>query len=259
MTTQTLDRAVALLKLLAATPAGMRLVDLQEATGLTKPTAHRILDTLCHHQLAAREPEGRRYTLGPEIAVLAVSTGTTRVDLVDLARDHMIEVAQRTGDTSFLMVRSGYDSVCLDRQTGAYPVKAFTVDVGSRRPLGIGAGGVLLLAELDEAARESAYRRVQDYLKPSARVTTAQIRSAVDLARRRGHAQSHGLVVESVEGIAVPLRHPDGSMVGTLSVAAIRERLGAQRLQQVLSILQTHAKSVEQRLAQRLRKMKSTY
>ncbi|WP_051236732.1 IclR family transcriptional regulator [Ottowia thiooxydans] len=259
MTTQTLDRAIALLRLLAASPEGTRLVDLQAATGLTKPTVHRILDTLCHHDLAARDPASRRYALGPEISLLAASVATSRIDLVELAREHMLEVAHRTGDTSFLMARSGFDTVCLDRQTGSYPVKAFTVDVGSRRPLGLGAGGIILLGTLDDTMREAAYQRVHEYLKPLHRVTVAQVRAAVEQAQRKGYALSNGFVVESVGGVAVPIMGPDGKVVASMSVAAIKERVGPRRLPQVLSILQSHAKSIEQRLAERIKKKSSTY
>jgi DNA-binding IclR family transcriptional regulator len=169
----------------------------------------------------------------------------------------MIEVAHRTGDTSFLMVRSGFDSVCLDRQTGSYPVKAFTVDVGTRRPLGLGAGGLLLLGTLDESMRETAYLRLAEHLKPLKRITVSQIRAAVELAQRKGFAQSNGLVLESVGGVAVPVKGPDGKVVASLSVAAIKERVGPRRLPQVLSALQSCATSVEQRLAERLRRQGS--
>lgn len=248
-TTQTLDRAIDLLRRLAS-GEGQRLVDLQRQTGLTKPTVHRILDTLCHHGLASKHPSTKRYTLGPEIALLAASPAcATTLDLRSLCEDHMVEVAQRSGDTSFLTVRSGYDGVCIDRQSGSYPVKAFTVDVGTRRPLGVGAGGVMLLACLDAAEREQAYGAIAQSLGQDAgRRKMAAIRRAVAEAVQAGHACSDGLVLASVRGLAVPIRDPQGKVVAALSLAAIKERMARPRIPQLLTILRTHAAAIEQRL-----------
>lgn len=247
MTTQTLDRAIGLLRLLAASPQGARLVDLQRQSGLTKPTVHRILETLAHHELVAKDAGTRRYRLGHEIGLLAASLSPA-VDLRDLCHDHMVEVAQRTGDTSFLTVRSGYDAVCIGRQFGSYPVKAFTVDVGTRRPLGVGAGGIMLLAALDAVEQAIAFEAIGRALPSDARITVPAIRAAVAEAERLGHAYSDGFVMSGVRALAVPIRNPRGKVVAALSLAAIKERVSRQRAPQLLSILQANAALIERRI-----------
>ena len=42
-------------------------------------------------------------------------------------------------------------SICSARALGDYPIKALTLDVGIRRPLGVGAGGLAILCALPEA------------------------------------------------------------------------------------------------------------
>src|SRR5690606_31297222 len=75
----------------------------------------------------------------------------TRFDIAELARPALIRLARETGDTVFLSVREGLDAICLERQVGSYPIKTLTLDVGDRRPLGVGAGSLALLAFLPEA------------------------------------------------------------------------------------------------------------
>lgn len=248
MSTQTLDRAIGLLRLLAAGPQGSRLVDLQQQTGLTKPTIHRILETLCAQELAVKDPKTRRYAIGPELGLLAAAAAPPAYDLREICKDHMVEVAQRTGDTSFLTIRLGYDAICIDRQSGSYPVKAFTVDVGTRRPLGVGAGGVALLASLDDAERADVYAAISDALAAHPGVTLKSIARAVDEAREAGYAYSDGFVLSGVRGLAVPIRNAQGKAVAAISLAAIRERITRRRMPQLLSILQTHAASIGQRI-----------
>jgi DNA-binding IclR family transcriptional regulator len=53
------------------------------------------------------------------------------------------------------MVRSGNDIVFVAREIGPYPIKALTGEIGVRRPLGVGAVGVILLASLSAEEAEA--------------------------------------------------------------------------------------------------------
>lgn len=246
---QSIGRAVEILRLVASSTDGKRLVDLQRETGLTKPTVHRILNALRGHGFIDQHEDSKRYTLGQEISMLGWSAGHQAYDLRDICADNMVEVAQRTGDTSFLSVRSGYDVVCLDRQSGSYPVKAFTIDVGNRRPIGVGAGGVVLLASLSEEERKDAYVAVKGRLDQFPAIDLKAIRHAVDRALDCGYALSNGFVLAEVRGIGVPIRNIEGRTVAALSLAAIKDRITPERLPELLTVLKAGASQIEQRLA----------
>ena len=62
----------------------------------------------------------------------------------------MARIAEATGDTVFLTQRSGLDAVCVDRQEGTFPIKTFTLEIGMRRPLGVGTGSLAILSALSE-------------------------------------------------------------------------------------------------------------
>ena len=62
------------------------------------------------------------------------------------------------GDTIFLLVRSGFDAVCLDRCEGPFPIRSFTGDIGGRVALGVGQGALAILAFCREAEREEVIR-----------------------------------------------------------------------------------------------------
>ncbi len=249
MTTQTLDRAIGLLHLLAASgTAGLRLVDLQQQSGLTKPTVHRILDTLRGHGFVEQVTDTRRYRLGNELAVLGWSAARDVHDLRDLCEEEMASLAHRSGDTSFLTIRSGSEAICIDRQSGSYPVKAFTVDVGTRRPLGVGAGGIALLAALDEARAERFVAEAESRLAAWPNVSVRLLRRAVKDARERGYAFSEGLVVKGVRGLAVPVANREGQGVAALSLAAIDDRMPERRIPELVKLLHAHARRIEQRL-----------
>lgn len=250
MSTQTLDRAIGLLHLIASGDSeGLRLIDLQQRSGLTKPTVHRILDTLRSHGFVDQVVDTRRYRLGNELAVLGWSAARDVHDLRDLCEEEMVALAERSGDTSFLTVRSGAEGVCIDRQSGSYPVKAFTVDVGTRRPLGVGAGGIALLAALDEERAERFMAEAEARLATYPNVDVRSLRGAVKDARERGYAFSEGLVLKGVRGLAVTVGDRDGQVVAALSLAAIDDRMPASRVPELVRLLNAQARRIEQRLA----------
>lgn len=250
MSTQSLDRAIGLLRILASSGSdGCRLVDLQEQTGLTKPTIHRLLNSLRKAEFVEQVEATRRYRLGDELAMLGWSARRKVYDLRDLAMEDMVAVASKTGDTSFLAVRSAHESVCIDRQTGAYPVKAFIVEVGTRRPLGVGASGVAMLAALEPQQAEQVFEATRSQMAKSPLASEARVRAAVAAAKRNRFALSDELVVKGVRAVAVSIRDAAGRPVAGISVAAISERLPDTRIPEMVKILRQHANHIEQRIA----------
>jgi DNA-binding IclR family transcriptional regulator len=248
---QTVDRAVAILRHLAsAGEAGLRLVDLQKITALSKPTVHRILASLSHHGLVEQSAGSRRYRLGMEMAVLGWSVSSHRYDLRELSSPEMQALAEETGDTAFLAVRSGYDLVCIERKMGPYPIKAFTVDVGTRRPLGVGAGGIAMIASLSEQEAEIVYESIRGRLGDYPHVSEPALREAVAAAHKTGYALSNGFVLEGVRGLAVTINDARGRAVAALSISAIQDRIQADRIPKLLAALDDRRRRIERKLAE---------
>ena len=244
---QVLDRAMHILRLLGeAGDTGLRLIDIQKTTGLSRPTAHRILSALGCHGFAAHEAETRRYHLGTELAILGWSISERNADLRQVCADSLSALAADTGDTAFLMVRSGEDAVCAEIRHGAYPVRTMTADVGTRRPLGVGASGVSILAALDAEEAERLLISTRGRLAQYPHAKESAIRRALQFARTKGYAVS-SLVLPSVRGLAVPILR-DGEPVASFCVASIRERIPSSRIPAIVRILQRERAAVESRL-----------
>jgi len=249
---QTVDRAVAILRLLAsAGESGLRLIDLQNASGLSKPTVHRLLGSLLQHGLVEQDDDSRRYRLGMEMAVLGWSVSSGRADLRQLCGPEMQALADETGDTAFLAVRSGYDTVCIERKMGPYPIKAFTVDVGTRRPLGVGAGGIIMIAAMPEDEAELVFESIREPLRSYPNVPEATLRQAVARARDDGYALSDGLVMAGVRGLAVLVRDARGAPAAALSLSAVQDRIRPERVPALVKALEERKRRIERSLAGR--------
>jgi DNA-binding IclR family transcriptional regulator len=246
---QALERALRVLRDIASSGAlGCRLIDLQRSTGLTKPTAHRIAQTLVRHDFATYDESRRRYFLGAEITILSVSAPSDLPDLREMSRQEMRALAQETGDTAYLMVRSGNDVVCVAREIGPYPIKALTGEIGARRPLGVGAGGVMLLASVSNEEADMILKSNRHRMRGFPNASQRAIRNAVKKAREAGHAFSGGLVIRAVRGIGVAVRDRRGRAVAALSVGAIRERMTRSHVDDVIAALHRARRAIERKL-----------
>lgn len=211
-----------------STPQPMRLAEIAEATGLNKATLLRVLDTLAAEGFVRRDADTRRWTLGDEAAVLGIAM-QRRDHVRDRARPWLVRLASLSGDTVLLSTRSGVESVCVDREFGDFPIRANYLDVGSRRPLGVGGGSLALLAWLPD----DEVRAVLDQVEPALRVrypriSRALVEDAVAAARRVGHALLLDVVVERMGGLAVPVFGADGRPVAAISIAALSDRLSTR-------------------------------
>jgi DNA-binding IclR family transcriptional regulator len=249
MGVQTLDRAVGVLTCLGHSgEQGMRLIDLQRALGLTRPTVHRILASLIEHGLVAYDEGSRTYRLGWEAAVLGWSAVRGGYDLREVAQGAINRLAEETGETAVLCACSRLDLVCIDRKTGDYPIKVFTVEIGTRRPLGVGAGSIAVLASMPEEDALAALDALQGALQSYPNELRRGIVPAMRAARKVGYAVSDGLVLPNVRGVGVAIRDPRGAAIGSLGVASIADRASDERIAEFAAMLLREQARIERTL-----------
>lgn len=221
---QSIFRVLRILKYVGAAPArGVGLTDVARDLGLTPPTAHRMLSALLQEGFLALNPKLKTYSLGRESYILGLAA-ESRHGIKAIAESAVLRLAQSTGDTSFLSVRSGHEAVCVDRKTGDFPIKILTLEVGHRRPLGVGAGSLALLAFLPNDDIERVLARYDASAAPDL-PSTAMLREDIAAARKNGYALNPGRIIPDMLGVGVPVYDREQHVVAALSVAAIRSRL----------------------------------
>lgn len=247
-TLSSLRRALGLLRILAqGESGGMRLKDIAEAARCGQPTAHRVLRDLMAEGFVEQVAGGRRYRLALDFFVLAARAGQAG-GLRDLARPALLRLSATLGDTIFLLVRNGYDAVCLDRIEGPFPIRSFTGDIGGKVPLGIGQGSLAMLAHLPEDEREAVIRFNMPRLLDRGFLDEAALRGAIAAARAQGWVNLNTGLIPGMAGVAVPVFDAQGRVVAALSVGTLAERLNEERLPNVVAILRGEAESLGVRL-----------
>jgi DNA-binding IclR family transcriptional regulator len=227
--------------------AGMRLTELARHTGMTEATVHRLLKSLVAGGFV-EQSEQRRYRLSVDLFALAARAGNPS-NLRDICRPSLIHLCATLNDTVFLLVRSGFHAVCVDRADGPFPIRSFTGDIGGRVPLGVGQGALVLLAFLPEDEREEVIRFNLPRLVDIGPYDEVYLRTEIDYVRSHGYAPHGTGIFPGMSGVAVPIFDTGGRAVAALSIGTLTERLSAARLPTVVSLLQRAAEAISRKVS----------
>ncbi len=246
---QSIRRAVRILRILATgQEQGVRLTDIVNESRLNRSTTHRILRVLAEEGAVEQDPETLRYMIGQEVSLLGLAR-VGRFPIKAIADPYLRHLCEQAGDTVFLTIRSGFDSICVDRKTGTYPVKVLSIEVGARRPLGVGVGGLALLAALADD-ESGAIIKANEQRLALHKLSAGRLIERVRTTRAKGYAYTDVGVVAGTRAVAVPVLDPSGEPVAAISIAAITERMPAARLASLVSMMKEQAGLVSRRLAE---------
>lgn len=240
-------RIFGLLRLLGGVEAGLRLTELADAAGLPKPTVHRLLRALIAEGMVAHDAATKRYRLGLGLFSLAARAGNPG-NLRELARPALLRLTGALGETIFLLVRNGYEAVCIDRSSGPLPIRSFTGDIGGRVILGLGQGSLAILAHLPERERDEVIRYNLPRLRETTSLDEAYLRTEIERVRRSGYCDSASGLIPGMAGLAVPILTEDGRAVAALSIGTISDRLGGDRSRVIADMLKREAAGIAAQL-----------
>jgi DNA-binding IclR family transcriptional regulator len=205
-----IDKAAMVLDALEAGPTS--LAQLVAATGLARPTVHRLAQALVHHRLVSRDIQGR-FVLGSRLVELASAAGEDR--LIASAGPVLLQLRDATGESSQVFRRQGEWRVCVASAERPIGLRD-TIPVGTQLSMKAGSAAQVLLAWED-------HDRLLEGLQ-NARFTPTVLAGV----RRRGWAQSLGEREPGVASVSAPVRGPSGRVIAAVSISGPMERLTRQ-------------------------------
>ncbi|MDF3313175.1 IclR family transcriptional regulator [Rhodococcus sp. T2V] len=199
-TSQSLERGLFLIDLVAAAPEGMTVTELAAEIGVHRTIITRMLRTLTAKGWVSKDSDGR-YGLG----LHAVEIGRLVLPrLRFVALPALRRLAEEINATTHLTVMEGDEAVALAVEEPRNTTFHVTYRTGSRRPLTRGSSGRAILAALPPRDGED---------------------TSIDLVRRRGWAITTGEIEDGVTGIAAAIPHPQytGCSIGAVMVGTVHE------------------------------------
>jgi DNA-binding IclR family transcriptional regulator len=245
-----IQKVCAILRVLAQR-SPLRLTEIADATSLNKATTLRILASLIEEGFVSRVTGAKTYELGQEARVMAVGARRS-VDIAELAQPSLLRLSEKSADTALLSVRSGVEALYLARSVGSHPLQPNYLQIGSRRPLGVGAGSLALMVWLPDAEIEAVIEVIVPRLAKSPRITPKYLRERIVAARKHGHTVLIDAAYPGMGGVGVPIRDDAGQVIAALSIGASSDRI-RRREAELADMLKKEAQVLARAMAQSTR------
>jgi DNA-binding IclR family transcriptional regulator len=174
-TSQTLDRGLRVLGVLASSPGGLTVTELAARLAVNRTVVYRLVSTLEQHALIRKGARGRLHV---GLGVLHLASAVQPV-LRDLAVPVLRQLAESVGCTAHLTVADGEEALALAVVEPSWTDFHVSYRVGSRHALRQGAAGRAILLGRDPGSEPFAV--TEGELQPGARGLAAPVRGVEGL------------------------------------------------------------------------------
>ncbi|KOU54661.1 IclR family transcriptional regulator [Streptomyces sp. WM6378] len=219
---QSLERAAAMLRLLAGGERRLGLSEVASALGLAKGTAHGILRTLQAEGFVEQDPASGRYQLGAELLRL----GNSYLDVHELRARALVwtdDLARSSGESVYVGVLH-QQGVLIMHHVFRPDDSRQVLEVGAMQPLHSTALGKVLSA-YDPVAHTEAVDNMHEAFTPHTVTAPESFEGVLDVTRARGWGSDIEETWEGVASVAAPIHDRRRMPVGAVGVTGAVERV----------------------------------
>ena len=227
--------------------AALSLSDVARSARIPAATARRCLMTL--EELGYVTRNGRDFLLRPKVLELGAAY-LESMNIEQITRTHLEELARKTADSAALCVLDGVDIVYLAR-TSVRTLLRLEAHVGSRFPAHATSMGRVLLAGLspERLARYFDAARLEALTERTV-TDPARLRALIEECRRVGYAAVEDELAYGVIALAVPVFDHQHRVVAALNSSSHTRRTTRTRLvRERLAMLQQASRQISSDLA----------
>lgn len=242
---QAILRAIRLLKSFSAERPELSLVELQKATKLTKPTAHRLLTALESEGLVARVGSEGRFHLGPALIALG-SQAMLSSDLREALRPTLEAVAKATGEATTLEIWVDDYMLILDGVSGTHLLTS-NLEIGSRWPIHATSTGKCLLADMSGEQLSAVLGTTFTGFTEHTVTTPEELEEQLALVRKRGFATAIEELELDFVAVGSGFKDAFGNFEGAISIGGPVSRFKGERMEEIGELLRAAADRLSKR------------
>ena len=247
-THQSLERALELLLHFRQQNKEYSAQELSDHFGLHKSTGRRLLAVLKKHGFLRRNPENKKYSLGPSIAALGTSLlKSMDYDLTHVARPYLEDLREAAGETTVLELPNSTHSVMAVVCEGLGPVRIKGV-VGDHHHYHTSAGAKALIAFADPEQREAVLAEGLEAVTPNSQTDRDEFEKEMAEIRRRGFSfdgQENNL---GVQAFGAPVFNHEGRPAAAVVIAGAAQNVTWEKRDHFVTLLKETARKLSQEL-----------
>ncbi|MEL7565234.1 MAG: IclR family transcriptional regulator [Dehalobacterium sp.] len=240
-------KTLEVLEVLATANGGLGVTEISRALDINKSTIHRILAALVDRQYVLKDEQTRRYRLGFKLLLLS-SHVLDSLELRQIARPELIELANKTRETIHLVWKEGNEGVYIEKIDTPETIGLLS-RVGKRVPLYSSAAGKTMLAFMDD-------EKLASYLageKLSSR-TPNTITDPLLLKEHFVQVRKQGFALDIEENrlgiicVAAPIFQSNGQVIAGVSISAPSFRFSVDKAKELGPVVHEAALCISKKL-----------
>lgn len=251
MTVKSAARVMDVLDILQAYQEGLTLQELSDRLNIPKSSMHELLSTMIERQYLV-QTELKKYTMGFRVIELGLAS-LDRVNVYQIAKPHMVILADKIEETVFLAVPSDDEIVYVNKLDCSRSIRTNTT-LGCRKPMHCTALGKSFLAFSPKSEVERVVHR-KGLPSHTARTITDYtiLLSELEKIKRTGVAYDDQEIEEGLSCIAAPIFDYSGRVIAAISVAGPTERVELRK-DEISLLMREHAGQISAELGFRIRR-----
>lgn len=238
--TQTLLRGLDLLERVVSRPASLSQLSLD--LKLNRSTVHRLAQSLVGRGYL-RLISGEGYVPGPKLLELGYAA-RNQLDLPRVARQHLEQLSDLTGDAVHLGVLDGNTALYLDKLPGRRRIEIGS-RVGERHPLCSTGLGKALLLDSDVKQWREYFRAEQGSMRSR---NYKQWKERMQDYAEKGYSFDIEENEDRVRCVGAPVRDATGGIVAAISVSSVAQYMDDKRMQELVPIVMGTAEDISMEL-----------
>jgi DNA-binding IclR family transcriptional regulator len=243
--TQSVDKAIAILKEFSLAEPELGVSELARRLGLTKSTVHRLLASLLKGGLIEQDLDSRKYRLGCGLVELGYNVIHSN-SLTKTALLYLSYLAGQVHEAAYIAVREG--DVVLTMAQVLSPDAPDQVPWPGVLPLHATASGKVLLTQMEESELAALLEKGLVAWTENTITDVDQLGQEIQRIREQGYATCLEEQEAGVNAVAVPVTAPDGDVVAALSVVGPAYRLTRDKMQASLETLKAISREITLKL-----------
>ena len=248
-----LGRLISVLEAIAIAGRPVSASELQQATGLPRPTCYRLLQTLTEHRLLDDPENSSRYLIGERLTRIAL-LGQSDVDVKSAAAPTLKDAAIEFGEAVFLSRFRNKGVEIIHVETPADASRSYIHPGLGHRPMHACSCSKAIAAFAEDSFQEDILNGAMRAYTEHTKITRDALESEFAAIRQSGYAECVEEIEVGVSSVAAPIRI--GNIGATFSVGATgpirrftehyRKQIGKQLITvatKVSSAIQLHQNS----------------
>jgi DNA-binding IclR family transcriptional regulator len=245
MPTQSVDRAIAVLKAYSVSEPVLGVTELSNRLGLHKSTVHRLLASLEIGGLVERDPRSRKYRLGMRLIELGNTVlGSRRLPQVVLP--YLRYLADTVEEMSYMAVSGGDATLAVVQVPSPHLVQS--VSWLARGPLHATSSGKIFLSQMSEEELERLLAKGLPRLTPKTITDPAALRDELRRVREEGYATAFEEYEEGENAIATPIARADQKAIAAISLVGPTYRFTREKVMKSADVINGVAGTISRNL-----------